>query len=289
MDRSQTGKNLKKIRQARKMSLDKLAKTLNSSISTIAKHEKEGISTTDYLLRYCEALGCEPSDLLADTVDPEKYSLEEDITSFYPWNLAYEVMVGNGVPTKSADAACNAVYRVYVPALQEAIAELTDREQKVLEMRYKHGMLLEQCGYRLGVTRERIRQVEAKAIRKLRHPRFRKHYLLDTLNKAFEINAEKDRLERENNQLVARLNALGDKIAGEKKAQELQIDIDELELSVRSYNCLKRAGINTLEDLSHMTIDNLMLVRNLGKRSMCEVVDKAKEYGVIIKYKESDK
>ena len=54
-------------------------------------------------------------------------------------------------------------------------------------------------------------------------------------------------------------------------------NIDELELSVRSYNCLKRAGINTVEQLCNKTPDDMMKVRNLGKKSLDEVLLKLKE------------
>lgn len=56
--------------------------------------------------------------------------------------------------------------------------------------------------------------------------------------------------------------------------------IDELELSVRSYNCLKRAGINTVEELCSKTPDEMMKVRNLGKKSLDEVLEKLKSLGL---------
>ncbi len=61
------------------------------------------------------------------------------------------------------------------------------------------------------------------------------------------------------------------------------ISIDELELSVRSYNCLKRAGINTVEELTNKTSDDMMKVRNLGKKSLDEVLAKLKEMGLHLK------
>ncbi|MBQ6441176.1 MAG: DNA-directed RNA polymerase subunit alpha [Lachnospiraceae bacterium] len=65
-------------------------------------------------------------------------------------------------------------------------------------------------------------------------------------------------------------------------AQEtvLQMNIDELELSVRSYNCLKRAGINTVEELCNKTPEDMMKVRNLGRKSLEEVLAKLKELGL---------
>lgn len=60
----------------------------------------------------------------------------------------------------------------------------------------------------------------------------------------------------------------------------LSMNIDELELSVRSYNCLKRAGINTVEELCNRTPEDMMKVRNLGRKSLEEVLAKLKELGL---------
>ena len=65
-----------------------------------------------------------------------------------------------------------------------------------------------------------------------------------------------------------------------EKATVLEMNIDELELSVRSYNCLKRAGINTVEELCNRTSEDMMKVRNLGRKSLEEVLGKLKELGL---------
>ena len=57
------------------------------------------------------------------------------------------------------------------------------------------------------------------------------------------------------------------------------MSIDELEFSVRAYNCLKRANINTLQDLTQKSENEMMKIRNLGKKSLKEVIDKVKEMG----------
>ena len=66
----------------------------------------------------------------------------------------------------------------------------------------------------------------------------------------------------------------------DEKEKVLEMSIDELELSVRSYNCLKRAGINTVEELTNKTSDDMMKVRNLGRKSLEEVLAKLKELGL---------
>ena len=65
-----------------------------------------------------------------------------------------------------------------------------------------------------------------------------------------------------------------------EKEKALVMSIDELELSVRSYNCLKRAGINTVEELCNRTSEDMMKVRNLGRKSLEEVLAKLKELGL---------
>ena len=64
------------------------------------------------------------------------------------------------------------------------------------------------------------------------------------------------------------------------KDKVLEMNIDELELSVRSYNCLKRAGINTVEELCNRTSEDMMKVRNLGRNSVEAVLSKLKELGL---------
>ena len=82
---------------------------------------------------------------------------------------------------------------------------------------------------------------------------------------------------------------LSDKTAGiqviaesvdDSKDKVLEMNIDELELSVRSYNCLKRAGIDTVEELCNRTSEDMMKVRNLGRKSLEEVLTKLKELGL---------
>ena len=66
----------------------------------------------------------------------------------------------------------------------------------------------------------------------------------------------------------------------DEREKVLEMSIDELELSVRSFNCLKRAGINTVEELCNRTSEDMMKVRNLGRKSLEEVLAKLKELGL---------
>ncbi len=72
----------------------------------------------------------------------------------------------------------------------------------------------------------------------------------------------------------------------DEKEKVLEMNINELELSVRSYNCLKRANINTVEQLTNCTVEDMMRVRNLGKKSLDEVLGKLHELGLDLKQSE---
>jgi len=69
----------------------------------------------------------------------------------------------------------------------------------------------------------------------------------------------------------------------DKKEKVLEMTVEELDLSVRSYNCLKRAAINTVEELTEKTEEDMMKVRNLGKKSLEEVQKKLAELGLSLK------
>jgi len=66
----------------------------------------------------------------------------------------------------------------------------------------------------------------------------------------------------------------------DSKLKKLETSIDDLDFSVRAYNCLKRAGVNTLGDLTEKTELEMMKIRNLGKKSLKEVIDKIKDMGL---------
>lgn len=70
------------------------------------------------------------------------------------------------------------------------------------------------------------------------------------------------------------------------KIEKLKMSIEEMDLSVRSFNCLKRAGIHTVEDLTKKTEDDMLKVRNLGRKSLDEVIHKLESYGLNLKNNE---
>ena len=76
------------------------------------------------------------------------------------------------------------------------------------------------------------------------------------------------------------------KTEDDKQQQILKMAIEEMDLSVRSYNCLKRANIHTVEDLTKKTEDDMLKVRNLGRKSLEEVIQKLESYGLALRQQE---
>ena len=166
---------------------------------------------------------------------------------------------------------------------------LTAREKQVLMLRYYEQKTLEDVGKVIGTQRERVRQIEAKAMRKLRHP-YNCYILLHGVQAYIEKRVDEkvtallrpraEELEAEYCRKVAELS----KENAEEKVSEIIADkrIADLGLSVRSYNCLVRRGYETVGELLERcpTYKEAYMIRNLGRKSIDEITCKLKEYGV---------
>ena len=84
---------------------------------------------------------------------------------------------------------------------------------------------------------------------------------------------------------VSEINLMVEK-EEDQKEKVLEMTVEELDLSVRSFNCLKRAGINSVEELTSKTEREMMKVRNLGRKSLLEVTEKLEELGLGLKAEE---
>lgn len=170
--------------------------------------------------------------------------------------------------------------------------KLSEREAKVIRHRYEDGMTLRDVGHEMGVTDDRIAQIEATALRKLKCAngwmRFgRNHWIpIMTIQKNIEVDAEIAIKHRVLAALDDRMSSLRKYIKDGIKLEEQQrtqidpdLSIDDMDLSVRTYNSLKRGGVRTLDDLRHMTASDLMKIRCLGFSCIHEIKDKLDEYG----------
>lgn len=167
----------------------------------------------------------------------------------------------------------------------------TPRELRVLELYYKAGMTLEETGKELGVTRERISQVCMKLIRKIVNKPVLMNYIFIGINLSKHIESVKDRKLRETSEathLVLELHKLNEQAAviiqryneilPEVKATSSNVPLEELNLSIRTYNCLRRNEIHTLSDLLALEDTDILKMRNMGRKSSHEIREKVKQY-----------
>ena len=150
-------------------------------------------------------------------------------------------------------------HRTWEKGLEEAINTLTDREAKVIKMRFglsrQKPMTLGEVGERFGVTRERVRQVEGKALRKLRHPS-RSRVLLD---ESWQM-------------AVVESRSIGRKLLIENskkmRTSEDKRHIKELDLATKVHNALYRAGYLFIEELKEAKDGDFLIIRNIGNKSV---------------------
>ncbi|MDO4551979.1 MAG: DNA-directed RNA polymerase subunit alpha [Bacillota bacterium] len=202
------------------------------------------------------------ADIISDSgleiFNPELHiaTLEENAT------LVMEINVAKGrgyVPaeqnkTESMPIAVIPVDSIYTPVTKvnftvenTRVGQVTDYDKLILEI-WTDGSIAPDEGVSIGA---KIMQEHLKLFIDLR----------DSMD-AVEIMVEKEE---------------------DQKEKALEMTIEELELSVRSFNCLKRASINTVEELIHRSEDDMMKVRNLGKKSLDEVKHKLEELGLSLR------
>ena len=205
-------------------------------------------------------------------------------------------------------------YKEIPPDLETTVPEamklagLTEREEEVIRYRFQQDMTFDDIANEIGITRERCRQILAKALRKMRRPesmsvmRYGKEYC-DKLLELKGINNSKQRSKR--------ISILEDRINDavnhhDKKAlmefrdivnKELgievygdieilpdtldQMKIEELELTVRGYNCLRGAGFKTVKDVKPAHYADLLKIRNMGKYTIEEIINKFDSLGIV--------
>lgn len=161
---------------------------------------------------------------------------------------------------------------------------LSEREQLVLTKRMIEGFTLEATALQMGVSKERIRQIENKAIRRIRIPA-RIQYLTrgyEYIQMREDVAKLTTELELEKARLVYLL-ANPERIEITKEEIKNNITLETLDLSVRTYNCLRRAGIKTIGETIIKSVDELRRIRNMGGKSIRELKEKLHEFGFILK------
>lgn len=178
--------------------------------------------------------------------------------------------------------------------IRQAMATLPSRAQDVLRLRYADGLTLEATGKAIGVSRVRVRQIEAKAFAMLRHPSrarmmaavgYDEHErVMDALYKAEQRIAW---LEKTINALTCQIEPVAtDRPLTGSHAQALATPLEDMGLSVRAYNCCKRASLQTAGDIARLSRCDLLNIRNMGRQSIDELADRLDGLGLALKGEE---
>ncbi len=176
----------------------------------------------------------------------------------YPKNL---LMTIQSTAVNAVELPIDAITDDVLAGLEYAISTLSEREQSVIKMRYQERKSFREIGLAHGVTLECARHNEENALRKLRIPKCLGYI------KHGRCGYEK---------LIAKMEAE----EKERMGSKLNITLEELDLSVRSFNRLKVHGCDTVADLIKLSEEDIVRIKNLGKRSIVEVARTLSNVGI---------
>ena len=149
---------------------------------------------------------------------------------------------------------------------------LPETELRVVELRFGSGLSLDECANELGIIHERVKQAEFKALARLRCGKNRSRLEVVTLYSREALSHRLTDLQSEIGKLKIELDSLR---AGspypELRSEFAGVPVMDLDLSVRSFNCLMRAGIRTVDQLCRYTRGELLGIRNFGTQNADEV------------------
>ena len=175
--------------------------------------------------------------------------------------------------------------------LKYLLASLSEREQGIVELRYREKQTLEAIGDVYGVNRERIRQILARTLRRLRHP-LRKQMLAQGMIAYHDAKAKKsfedgiqEGYARCQNEMEAQKTAENAVVTN---TSALLMTLEDMQLSVRSYNALYRAGYRKMGDIVSAGPEQVKRSRNLGTKSFEEIVSKMEEHGVHFRERDTE-
>lgn len=201
-------------------------------------------------------------------------------------------ILGNEINGKTGYIILNQLDKKEIEKIiSEELEELTDQERKVLRLRYglDDGCMhtLQDIAKKIVKTQENIRQIENNAFRKLKYPRqlsyvkemirnierkpisypakFKDIMMSELVDFVFKNKINQDTL------LYHILNKQNIEMRVIKFGYPLELTINDIGLSIRSYNCLMRANIRKVQDLINLSDDDLIKIRNLGQKSLKEI------------------
>ena len=275
---------LKDLREATGVSIVRAADIVNMNESSYAEYEVTPIVLTPYIINKFIKHGDVKRHLVLKNLGITEIELANN------YGIDYKEFPGNlGLVILGQFEYIN-----LIPiSLIQQLDELDPREKSVLIARFRDRLTLAKTGELLGVGPERIRQIEAKAIRKLKSPKRIKRINYNTIKKLEEelgsvesyFNGIKSKLEKQEriiNQLRKELENANIKTKDIGYDDAFYIPIENLDLSVRTYHSLLRANIRTVGDIAEKNLTQLSRIRNLGRKSLTEVLDTVHRFGIRI-------
>lgn len=165
---------------------------------------------------------------------------------------------------------------------------LTEREYQVMVYRYEENLTFREIGEKFSIGAERTRQIEAKAFRKLKNkgylliPKGLHQFIEDEVNKRLEYYiSQMNKYAQDYEKLKSLYD--GQSPRDIRNTRNLMIPIMDLDFTVRTTNCLRRAGIQTVGDLIQKRENDLKVISNLGSRCLDEIKVKLSELGYSLK------
>lgn len=259
-------------------------------------YKTEGFPTLELARQFRDQVVHERMELKMKTLQEIRYKQEEKLIAKrkeYPENLLDDI--GGEIYERCSEETIKNV-------LENLQSFLSLRLENCITLRYKKYLTFEEISKIDGTTKERIRQLCCKALLKIKHALLRyeeaewekrkleeirdialreEQELTEYREKAFAFLKEHGKYGSEQELAFGKVNA-------HRTPTIEDVKLEELDLSVRSYNCLRRAGVESIKDICEMTETELMKVRNLGRKSCKEVKDKLEERGLGLKDENSN-
>ncbi|MBP3802305.1 MAG: helix-turn-helix domain-containing protein [Oribacterium sp.] len=288
MDKTIIGRNIDEIRKMKGLTMTDLSDMVGIRVGTVSHNIFDGNMPLDSLFKYAEVLGVKPYELLLDASDIAGYEDRIDIATLYPYNLAYEVEIYEtnvkAYPKEKIEkVALEGLYKVHVPSILNIISSesFTEREKEIIEMRWKKHVTFKAIAEHYELTPERIRQLAVKIVRKLYLRR--NHYIMADPKTVCELKNELNKTMIAADTYKRKLNEENVEV---RKVTD-RMSIVELDTSVRTYNCLKRGGFNYIDELVGVPISKLANIRNMGRKSLDELLDKLERFGIGVEEREN--
>lgn len=214
--------------------------------------------------------------------DKDDAKKEETEIVEYSWQEEFLQDIYNDYTVPSSDFE-----KIY----EYVLTTLSEREQYIIREHYENGMILSDIAQQLGISRERTRQILIKTKRRLNHPDRRILFEngLEYKEKLKRYKIAEEKYESHVNataRLAEKTTALEEKTSNLSEEELQRITIEHVKVdnifSTRTQTCLKRAGVYELGDLHDYSVAKLRQIRNLGQKSIAEIVDLCHDYGIII-------